>query len=284
MFHLRQSTASQAVLIGPFIDETDGITAMTGLTIANTDIRLSANGGNIAAKNSGGGTHDELGYYTITLDATDTATVGRLQLMVHATGALPVYHEFQVVEEVPFDAIYASSAGLSVTVGSIANNAITAAAIATGAIDADAIADNAIDAGAIASNAITAAKIATDAIGAAQLAADAIAEINATVDTALADYDGPTHAELVSEINAVQADIAALNDLSTADILTAALADAYAANGDAPTLQQAVMGIHQYLMEKAITGTTYSVKKLDGTEAFAVTLDDSTAPTASSRD
>ena len=36
------------------------------------------------------------------------------------------------------------------------------------------------------------------------------AQVNTEADTALADYDGPTHAELVSEINDVQADIAAL--------------------------------------------------------------------------
>jgi hypothetical protein len=79
------------VLIGPFVDSGDGVTVEDGLTIDAADIRLSVNGGNIAAKNSGGGTHDELGYYTITLDATDTATVGRLQVMVAETGALPVY-------------------------------------------------------------------------------------------------------------------------------------------------------------------------------------------------
>lgn len=108
--HLRQSTASQAVVIGPFVDSTDGNTAETGLTIDASDIRLSKNGANIVAKNSGGGTHDELGYYTITLDATDTNTVGRLQLMVHVAGALPVYHEFEVLEEAVYDALYASSA------------------------------------------------------------------------------------------------------------------------------------------------------------------------------
>jgi hypothetical protein len=110
MLYLRQSTASQSVVIGPFVDSTDGNTEETGLTIANTDIRLSKNGANIVGKNSGGGTHDELGYYTITLDATDTNTVGRLQLMVHASGALPVYHEFHVVEEAVYDRDYASSA------------------------------------------------------------------------------------------------------------------------------------------------------------------------------
>ncbi len=181
--HLRQSTASQAVVIGPFVDSTDGNTVESGLTIDAADIRLSKNGANIVGKNSGGGTHDELGYYTITLDATDTNTVGRLQLMVHESGALPVYHEYEVLEEAAYDAIYASSADpkADINVASIDNNAITAASIATGAIDADAIADNAIDAGAIATGAFTAAKFAAGAIDAAALAADAGTEIAAAV-------------------------------------------------------------------------------------------------------
>lgn len=70
----------------------------------------------------------------------------------------------------------------------------------------------------MANGVITAAAIATDAIDADALATDAIAEINATVDTALADYDGPTLAELIAEINDVQTDIAALNDLSAAQV------------------------------------------------------------------
>lgn len=117
--HLKQSTASQSVTIGPFVDATDAVTAESGLTIANTDIRLSANGGNIAAKNSGGGTYDEAGMYTITLDATDTATVGRLQLICNMSGALPVYHEYEVIEENVYDMLYAASADLGTMVDAI---------------------------------------------------------------------------------------------------------------------------------------------------------------------
>lgn len=106
MQYLRKSTASQSVVIGPFVDDTDGTTAETGLTIANTDIRLSKNGANIGAKNSGGGTHDELGFYTITFDATDTNTVGRLQLMSKKAGALVVYHEFEVLQENYYDLMF----------------------------------------------------------------------------------------------------------------------------------------------------------------------------------
>ena len=69
----------------------------------------------------------------------------------------------------------------------IADGAITAAKIATDAISSAKIATDAITAAKIAANAIGSSELATDAIGAAQLAADAIAEVNATVDTALAD-------------------------------------------------------------------------------------------------
>lgn len=133
MQYLRQSTASQSVLIGPYIDDTDGKTAETGLTIANTDIRLSKNGANIAAKNSGGGTHDELGYYAITLDATDTNTVGRLQVMSHVAGALPVYHEFQVLEEATYDFLFANGATPIADINAEVDTGISDAALATAA-------------------------------------------------------------------------------------------------------------------------------------------------------
>jgi len=110
MLHLKQSTASQSVLLGPFVDDTDGATPETGLTIANTDIRLSKNGGNMAAKNSGGGTHDENGWYTITLDATDTDTVGTLQISSKVAGALTVFMEVTVLEEEVYDDLFASGA------------------------------------------------------------------------------------------------------------------------------------------------------------------------------
>ena len=107
---LEQATASQAVIIGPFVDSTDGVTPETGLTIDAADVRISANGGNVAGKNSGGCTHDEGGYYTCTFDATDTATVGRLQVFVNESGAVPVYHHFQVVEEAVHAALWDASA------------------------------------------------------------------------------------------------------------------------------------------------------------------------------
>jgi|TARA_R110000824_G_scaffold357885_1_gene545425 hypothetical protein len=119
MLFLKQSTASQSILIGPFIDDTDGATPETGLTIANTDIRLSKAGANIVAKNSGGGTADEAGWYTATLDATDTNTVGTLQGHVKVAGALMVQFQVTVLEEAIYDGIFASGAGALATAAAL---------------------------------------------------------------------------------------------------------------------------------------------------------------------
>jgi len=108
--YLRQSTAAQARLIGPFVDDTDFKTAETGLTIANTDIKLRANGTTLANKNSGGGTHQVNGMYSVSWDATDTANVGELLYSVVVTGALQVWGVYTVVEEAVYDALFAASA------------------------------------------------------------------------------------------------------------------------------------------------------------------------------
>jgi hypothetical protein len=158
--YLKQSTASQTRIVGPFIDDTDFKTLETALTIANTYVKLSKNGAASVNKNSGGGTHIVNGNYAFTFDGTDTNTVGELHVSVAATGALVVVTKFVVLEEAIYDALFAASAAAfdanqDVTVGSIAAGAITAAAIATDAIDADAIAVNAIDNSALAAGAVT---------------------------------------------------------------------------------------------------------------------------------
>lgn len=82
---------------------------------------------------------------------------------------------------------------------------------------------------------------------------------------------------------------AAVGDIPSASavaaaVLTTALTEAYAANGVAPTLTQAMLAVHQVLMDFAIAGTAYTVRKLDGaTTAFVITLDDATTPTEATR-
>lgn len=93
--------------IGPFVDETDGKTAETGLSIAQADVRLSKNGGDIAQKTEATAcTHDEIGVYGCPYDATDTNTEGILQLWVHESGALPVFHEYMVLAQAAYISKY----------------------------------------------------------------------------------------------------------------------------------------------------------------------------------
>lgn len=114
---LKQSTAVD-VLIGPFVDSTDGYTAETGVSPA---VKLSKNGQALAAKNDATTpVHDADGYYNCELDATDTDTVGTLVLtVVGSATSLPVRHEYTVVEENVYDMIYASGGDLGTTIDAI---------------------------------------------------------------------------------------------------------------------------------------------------------------------
>lgn len=110
MRFLKQAT-SVDVPIGPFLDETDGKTAETALTITQPDIRLKKNGGAWAQKAAAQTlSHEEAGWYEVTLDATDTDTVGHLIVAVHESGALPVWIEFTVLETAVYDALFADAA------------------------------------------------------------------------------------------------------------------------------------------------------------------------------
>jgi len=122
---LKQSTAA-TIKFGPLIDDTDGKTAETGLTIAQADIRLSKNGGDFAqTNNTAGATHDENGYYDIPLNATDTGTLGRLRVAVSKSGALPVWQDFLVVTANVYDTL-CSTDSLDVNVTALADDVITA--------------------------------------------------------------------------------------------------------------------------------------------------------------
>ena len=65
---------------------------------------------------------------------------------------------------------------------------------------------------------------------------------------------------------------------------TVAMTESYAANTVAPTAVQALFAIHQMLQDFAISGTNYTVYKLDHvTTAFVGTLDSATVPTTLTR-
>ena len=145
---------------------------------------------------------------------------------------------------------------------------LTATGIAADAITAAKIADGAIDAATFAASAITSSALATDCIGAAQLAADCIGSSELAA----------------SAVTEIQSGLSTLTSAQAATaVLTTAMTESYNTDGAAPTLTQAAMVIMQMLTEMSISGTTMTVKKLDGsTTALTLTLD-STTPTSVTR-
>jgi len=213
---LKQSTATD-VLIGPFVDITDGATSETG---ESPSVKLSKNGQTLAAKSDATTpVHDADGYYNCELDATDTNTVGTLVLTVAASAnALPVRHEFQVVEEDTYEFLYASGSTPDTDIAAILTDTGTTLQAELDGIQADtediqtrlpaALVSGRMDSdvGAMQSAVITAAAIAADAIGASELAADAANEIadailNRDVDNV--ESGAPVHSLAVAILKAV---------------------------------------------------------------------------------
>jgi hypothetical protein len=115
MIYLRQNTASQEIPLGYFLDSTNGDTEETGLTIANTDIKIwKAGATTLANKNSGGATHISNGVYYAILDATDSNTLGSLVIFIHVAGALTVRLECVVLNAKVYDSLITASDKLEV--------------------------------------------------------------------------------------------------------------------------------------------------------------------------
>lgn len=163
---LRQSTASQEIPLGYFLDSTDGNSEETALTIANTDIKLwKAGATTLANKNSGGATHISNGIYYAVLDATDTDTVGSLVVFCHVSGALAVRVQCQVYEEAVYDALFAAAApGYQVPIWAAANSTVSLSATTVAAVT-------------------TVNGLAANVVNASALAADAVAEIQSGLAT-----------------------------------------------------------------------------------------------------
>jgi hypothetical protein len=109
---IRQSNATTIVL-GPFVDSTDGHTPETGLSITQADVRLSKAAGAFAAKNdTSSATHMENGVYSIPLNATDTGTLGKLKVVINKeTTARVVAEDYEVITGDAYNRYFSSSLG-----------------------------------------------------------------------------------------------------------------------------------------------------------------------------
>jgi hypothetical protein len=156
---LRQSTASQEIPLGCAVDSADGNTEESGLTIANTDIKLWKHGATtLANKNSGGATYISNGIYYTVLDATDTDTLGGLIAYVHVAGALALKQECIVYPANVYDSMIAGTDLFDVSLTQISGSAVSTTTAQLGV--------NAVQAGGTAwgSGAITSASLSAGAI------------------------------------------------------------------------------------------------------------------------
>lgn len=112
MAQLLRYNTTITVKIGPFLDMTNGVTEETGLAGTMT-VYLSKNGATFAVRSSATAiTHDtgRSGWYAVELNGTDTQSVGRLVLTVQDSAThLPVWHEYEVLPQVVFDAFVAGT-------------------------------------------------------------------------------------------------------------------------------------------------------------------------------
>lgn len=138
---LKQSTAA-ILKLGPFVDDADGVTPETTLSIGQSDIQISKNGGAFAQTSEGSPTttHDADGWYPIPLTTTDTGTLGRVVVQVAMSGALPVWWEGLVVPANVYDSLVAGSDYLQADAvqveGTDATDAIAAAVAALDEVQA----------------------------------------------------------------------------------------------------------------------------------------------------
>lgn len=211
-YPLRYNTASQEIPLGPFLDDTDGKTEETALTIANTDIRLTKCGGTTHVdKNSGGATHDAQGIYYATLDATDCNALGAMVINCRMAGALPVRLECEVLSQAAYDFLYGATAlPVEVTTKTGFSLAADQSTVTIGTV-------NALAAGAYTAIATAVRDLATSGLAALKTLIDAIGSKTTNLPAAPAAVgDIPTAVQVRTELDANSTRLAHLDaDVST---------------------------------------------------------------------
>src|SRR5688572_17276100 len=111
MNFLRQSSGTGAgsgptISIGPALDSTGA--EYTGLVIG--DLTLTKNGVSAAMAANATLTHTSNGHYDLVMIGNNVDTVGRLKIRCNKSGYQIPIEKFDVVEEVVYDALFASGA------------------------------------------------------------------------------------------------------------------------------------------------------------------------------
>ena len=109
---LRQSTQA-IVRVGPFVDVGDGFTPQTDITLGGDEAELFKNASvevDISGRTWAAITGCR-GWYDLTLTTDDTDTVGLLTVVMQDdSDCLPVFRDFQVIEETVYDEMFKAAA------------------------------------------------------------------------------------------------------------------------------------------------------------------------------
>lgn len=231
---LRQST-EVVVHIGPFVDVTDGFTPETGVTLSGADEAELLKAGATTTTSISAATWAAItgadGWYALTLTAPLTDTVGTLTIAVNDDSVfLPVLARFQVIEEAAYDAIYAASASPATTGGAVGSvtgavgsvtgavGSVTGAVgSVTGNVGGNVVGSVASVTGNVGGNVVGTVASVVGAVGSVTGAVGSVTGNVGGIAGTITTLDALDTAQ-DSQHSTTQAAVAALNDLSTADV------------------------------------------------------------------
>lgn len=145
MQYLRTNTATR-ITVGPFFDQTDGVTPETALTVTSEKLTMTVDDGGVPTlvldtnpTASGGNndmvhiTGDDAGYYDLELTAANVNYFGRARLaLTNAAAHCPVFHEFMIIPAVVYDAMILGTDLFDVSMTQIAGAAVNTASAQLG--------------------------------------------------------------------------------------------------------------------------------------------------------
>ena len=266
--YLRQSTTS-TIKLGPFVSPSDGLTPFTtgGFTV-----KVGANGAALGARHDATAiSHDADGYYSVELDSTDTAAVGRLKVEVPGSSGnyLPVWDDFVILSGAVYDVLFGSTA-LAITGDTMKIS------VGTGAGQIN-----------VASGKVPATMGSTDYSGNTVQTGDAYARIGATGSGLTSLAPSSTALSTAQWTNAraanldnLDAAITSRSTFSAAANLGSPRALDSVADGSITVTDALWCAVAAAAGKEQVIGTTYTVKTpFTGTTIRSFTLDSGTAPT-----
>lgn len=317
MRFLKTNTATR-VTVGPFLDRTDGITPETALTVTSCKLTLMVDTGGVPTlvldtnpTASGGAndmvhvTGDDAGFYDLELAAANVNYVGSAMLaLTDAATHCPVFHEFTILPAAVYDSLIGGTDTLPADVTQWNGTAVPTSSVGGPGV---------IRRGTTSTHSASTITLAAESAPGLNFFAGATVRIisgtgidqartvasstnaNPPVLTlsrnwAVTPSGSITYEVIDGELGTTLAEINAEVDTAIADAaiptttLTTAMTESYAADGATMTLAQGIYFLTQMLSEAAVSGTTMTIKKLDGTTtAYTLTLGDATNPTTVTR-